>query len=559
MDWTLQQPAFVELLAAFRQDHAQVYLVGGAVRDLLLGRQLSRNDLDIVVEHDALSAARRVADRLGWAYYPMDEARDVARLVFAAGSSNALVCDVAAMRGGSIQQDLLCRDFTINAMALAFSRSSAPELIDVSGGQADLQRGVVRRVSALGLAEDAIRILRAVRLANQLAFVLDSATRTQMQRLAHTLRLVSPERVRDELWKMLGSDNPAEAVQQMQELGVLVEVLPEVAATAGVAQSYPHYQDVFEHTLAAVRHVVALRRWILDDFAAGSLAITALASALGSWRFRLRRHLEKNIAAGHSRAEWLVWHALFHDIGKPGTRTSELAPDDKSAGTPRAAPEERTESHEAEHETSSSSLLRASAGAARGAREILLGAVPAQAGRIRFIGHETAGAQLAVTRLTELRFSRSEIDLAAAVVAAHMRPHILHASFGEGPISRRATYRFFRDTGAGQADHSAGVDVLLVALADYQAIYPTSPPPAWSSYLTHASELLAYAYAGPGDDPLPRPLIDGHELMRLFHLRPGRQVGELLEYLREAQAAGEVSTTAEALRLASSWLGRQSD
>ncbi|HXF60803.1 MAG TPA: hypothetical protein VNK95_04255, partial [Caldilineaceae bacterium] len=145
MDWTLQEPALVELLMAFRQDYAPVYVVGGAVRDLLLGRQPDHNDLDLVVAHDALSSARRVADRLGWAYYPMDEARDVARLIFAADSQNPIICDIAGMRGGSIEADLLSRDFTINAMALAFPRRGEPELIDICGGQADLQRRLVRR------------------------------------------------------------------------------------------------------------------------------------------------------------------------------------------------------------------------------------------------------------------------------------------------------------------------------------------------------------------------------------------------------------------------------
>jgi len=169
------------------------------------------------------------------------------------------------------------------------------------------------------------------------------------------------------------------------------------------------------------------------------------------------------------------------------------------------------------------------------------------------------GAELAAARISAMRFSRFESTLAETVVAAHMRPHHLHASFENEPVSRRAIYRFFRDTGGRQAGPAAGVATILLALADYQAIYPASPPPAWSAYLHHMAELLAFAYAAPGGDPLPKPLLDGHDLMRHLHLKPGRQVGELLELLREAQAAGEVSTPAEALHLAAGWLSRQSD
>src|SRR5690606_15136931 len=102
--------------------------------------------------------ARRVADRLGWAYYAMDEVRDVARLVFAVDGAEPLVCDVAGMRGGSIEADLSARDFTINAMALAYTASGPPTLIDSTGGQEDLRRQVVRAVSSLSLAEDSVRI-----------------------------------------------------------------------------------------------------------------------------------------------------------------------------------------------------------------------------------------------------------------------------------------------------------------------------------------------------------------------------------------------------------------
>src|SRR5215212_8556108 len=121
MNWKLPHPALAELLTAISHDQSAVYIVGGAVRDLLLQRKVELADLDLVVGEVAIPVARRVADRLGWAYYPLDEERDVARLVFMPTASAPLVCDISGMRGGSIEADLRLRDFTVNAMALAYT------------------------------------------------------------------------------------------------------------------------------------------------------------------------------------------------------------------------------------------------------------------------------------------------------------------------------------------------------------------------------------------------------------------------------------------------------
>lgn len=511
MDWKLQPPALNELLSAFRQEHMTVYVVGGIVRDLLLGRRPTHADLDLVVEQNALAAARRVADRLGWAYYPMDEMRDVARLVFAAPGSDPLICDVAGMRGGSIEADLSARDFTVNAMALAFGPRGAPTLIDTTGGQTDLRQKIIRHVSPMATAEDAIRILRAVRLAVELDFRIDSATQAQMERLGSTLRFAGPERVRDELWKLLATRDPAQAIDMLHNLGILVHVLPEVVMTTGVTQSYPHYQDVYHHTLATVRHAFMLRHWILSGITANVPQIVALDAALGQWRYRLRHHLATSLVVGRAHGDWLIWNALLHDIGKPHTR-SVVADDEYPNGV-----------------------------------------------RIRFLGHEDRGADLAVERLWALRFSRHEIELADAVIRGHMRPHSLHAGFAHQPISRRAAYRFFRDIGGKPFGSRAGIDTVLLALADYQAVYPASPPPDWTAYLDHMGELLAYAFDPQAVTLAAKPLLDGRALMHYFDLQPGPRLGDLLEYLREAQAAGDVATTDEALTLATRWLAGDQD
>lgn len=503
------------LLAALVQEGASVHVVGGVVRDVLLGRDKaggkSASDLDVVLSHSAIPIARRVADRLGWAFYALDEGRDVARLIFTA-STEPLVCDVARMRGNSIEGDLRARDFTVNAMAFALQpgRAGAVTLVDVCDGRGDLERRLIRRVSAAGLAEDPVRMLRAVRFSVELGFPIEEATRDQILRMPGAVQVASAERVRDELWKALSGPNPAAVVEELRLLGILPYVLPEVAGTDLVAQSAPHDKDVYHHTLVAVQVAAALRDWLLgrkvrvplEPSLAGRLQIGL--NTLEMWAWYLRQHFAPAVASDRARAEWLVWHALLHDVGKPETRKVE-----------------------------------------EGAGRV----------RVRFLEHEVAGSRLTRARLEALKYSRLETELSAAVVRHHMRPHLLHASFGGDltgeEISRRARYCFFRDIGPREVDRPVGVDVLMLALADLLATNSTLEQAHWRAYLRHVAQLLAFVFSEKGlETPALRPLVDGRMIMRELQLEPGPQVGALLESLLEAQAAGEINNSEDALRLA---------
>jgi poly(A) polymerase len=501
MNWKPKHPAFQALLTALCSEISPAYVVGGVVRDHLLGRDKGLTDLDVAVPHSAIPVARRVADRLGWAFYPMDEGRDVARLVFTAGSE-PLVCDVARMRGGEINADLLARDFTINAMAIALEQGRGRGLVDVTHGVDDIAQRILRRVSAASLAEDPIRMVRAVRFMLDLDFTLEEETREQIRRMPGAVSLTSPERLRDELWKILCGATPDLAIEQLRKLGLLSAVLPETSAMVGVEQSAPHHLDVYNHTLLTMRNAVTLRDWAKGkNVTATKPAQISMLDALEPWKFYLRQHFAVAVAAGHSRADWLVWYALLHDWGKPETRSSEVQPTGSM--------------------------------------------------RYRFLEHELRSAELTERRLSWLRFSRQEIDLATAVVRHHMRPHLLDASFSGQRVSRRAIYRFFRDTGGRQVDSPNGIDVLLLALADTLSIHRESPPPDWQGYLAHVGQMLNFVFTERGMERVRmQPLVDGHLLMQQLDLLPGRQLGQLIEQLAEAQAAGEISTRDEALALA---------
>ncbi|MCB0122135.1 MAG: HD domain-containing protein, partial [Caldilineaceae bacterium] len=500
------------------------------VRDHLLERRDKLTDLDLMVMEPALPIARAVADQLGWAFYPLDELRDVARLVFTANAAAPLVCDIARVRGGSPEGDLLMRDFTINAMAFAIEQTGEATLLDPSGGQADLQRRLVRRVSAASLADDPVRLLRAIRFVVQLGFTLDEATRLQIKQICSTVTLASAERIRDELWKMLASDLPAQALQGLQDVGLLAHVLPEVAQMTDVAQSYPHFEDVYRHTLRVMQNAAQLRNWILGQPLSGAEsaglqveqpgalgdqhpAMAQWAEALAPYLIPLRRHMREPLAGGRNRAEWLVWHAMLHDIGKPVARTEEPQPN----------------------------------------RTI----------RYRFFEHERYSAEMVEERLTALRFSKPEVSLARRVAQHHMRPHLLSSGFPGQSLSRRAKYRFLRDTFPGQLNSavnsadpavSDGIDVLCLAIADYQATHRHAID-AETTYLKHAKEILAYAFESDGFSQVrQQTLVDGRMLMATLDLPPGRRIGELLAQIQEAQAAGEVDSAEAALTLAATWL-----
>jgi tRNA nucleotidyltransferase/poly(A) polymerase len=509
MIWKPQSPAFKSLLDALSTETTALYVVGGAVRDFFIRRGQHTTvgkvtDIDLIVERDALAVARRAADRCGWAYYPLDPVREVARLVFTA-STPALVCDISTLRGGSIEADLLTRDFTVNAIAVAWRNGPVGALIDPTGGLPDIDAQVLRRVTPGCLAEDPVRVLRAARLAVQLGFTIEEQTSVQMMRMGDTLRLVSPERIRDELWKIVTGAEPAAGIQLLQRYGLLRTALPEVADLEEVAQSAPHVFPVLRHTLEVVRHAQNMRQWLKGEPVADDHpGTTQWQAALAPLRFRLREHFVREVAGERLRADWLPWYALFHDVGKAVTRTEE---------------------------TSASGDVR-----------------------YRFFGHEDIGARLAAERLETLRFSRFEIDLVGTVVEAHMRPHHLHDAFPDAPISRRACFRFFRDVDARHHTLLAGVDTVLLAIADYLAISGATLPWDWDAYLAHAVQLLTYAFDVGGLQQAAQPIIDGHTLMHYFSLTPGRQVGALLSSIQEAQAAGDVASPQEALALAATLL-----
>jgi hypothetical protein len=471
----------------------QVYLVGGAVRDAARGK--SSHDLDLIVAENALRLARHVADSLGWAYFTLDEDFGVGRVVCLAEGQERQVVDFVQMQGGSLQSDLENRDFTINAMAVDLADPGT--LIDPLGGLGDLVNNRLKCCRPTSLVDDPVRTIRAVRMAASFNLAFTPETRQQIGPAVARLGFISAERQRDEFLKTLGAPGPSTSLRILDRFGILELLIPQVADLKGVTQSAPHIYDVWEHslhTVQALEVILALldENYVHDNDAGGDLFSGLLSQQIGRYRQQLTSHISQPVVPDRPYRPLLFLGALLHDLTKPRHRTVE--PD----------------------------------------------------GRIRFIGHENTGAQEIVTVGTALRLSRAEIQRLVRVMQDHMRPWHL-AQPGSRP-TRRAIYRYWRD------NQAAGVDVLLVALADTLGIFGhTLTKDVMVERFTIARYLLEAWYETP-EVVSPPTLLDGHDLIEIFGLSPGPQLGDLLDLLREAQAAGEIETRQQALDFLSTHL-----
>jgi poly(A) polymerase len=277
----------------------RAWLVGGAVRDRLLGRDT--DDVDVAVDGDLRARARAIARASGGAAFQLSGAFGAWRVV---GPDHAWHVDLVTLRDGDIRADLAHRDFTINAMAEPLQGG---ELLDPHGGRADLEARVVRVVSPQALAEDPLRALRAVRIAVELDLRLDPGTAAAAAAHAREIERVAPERVFGELKRVVGARAVGRGLELMGTHGLTDVVLPELAALRGVQQSDFHHADVYHHTLEVV---AAVARVQADPAGAG----------LGEQAPALRALLAEALADELTRGEAMRFAALLHDAAKPQTR-----------------------------------------------------------------------------------------------------------------------------------------------------------------------------------------------------------------------------------------------
>lgn len=473
----------------------EIYLVGGTVRDMLLNRP--SHDLDFALPSNGISFARRVANALQADFMPLDAERDTGRVIVTESDGPRTFLDFATYRGSDLDEDLHARDFTINAIAFDLRTKT---LLDPLNGASDLRTKLIRACSPTSLADDPVRILRGVRQAAAFQFKIDIETRKAMKQAARLLPRISPERQRDELFKMLEGPKPDASIRALEMLGVFPYLLPELPALKGVEQSPPHIFDVWEHTISVLGHLEGILAALAPGYNAddtNDLFTGLLTLRLGRFREQFAKHFAELLNTDRSVRAALFFAALYHDVEKPATRTVELS------------------------------------------------------GRIRFFDHDVKGAEVVAERGRAFNLSNDEVERIKAIVQHHLRFHFFTSRLEveQKRPSRKAIYRFFRDAGG------AGVDLVLLGLADLRGTQgPTLSQETWTAALDIARLLLENYWEKPQETVAPPRLLNGNELMSELGLAPGPIIGQLLEAIREGQATGKVEHREQAFDFARKYL-----
>lgn len=286
----LKDSIFITVGEAADELGLPAYAVGGYVRDLIVGRH--SKDIDFVTVGSGIDLAHAVASRLGRrcrvnvfrTYGTAQIKRGALELEFVGArresyrreSRNPIV------ESGTLEEDIARRDFTINAMAISVNPATFGELVDLHGGMDDIRSRTIRTPldPDITFSDDPLRMMRAVRFASQLQFGIAPETFDAICRNAGRIEIITVERIKDELCKIVRSPRPSIGLDLLHRTGLLKLIFPELEALAGVSVVHGRgHKDNFYHTLQ-----------VLDTVAAGS------------------------------DNEWLRWAALLHDIGKPATK-----------------------------------------------------------------------------------------------------------------------------------------------------------------------------------------------------------------------------------------------
>jgi poly(A) polymerase len=285
-------PLASSLATIFKENGFTLALVGGPVRDALLGRL--GNDLDFTTNAPALES-KKILQK--WADNVWDTGIEFGTV---AGKRGDTTVEVTTYRsdsyssdsrkphvlfGTSIEGDLSRRDFTVNSMALELT-GDAPVFIDPYGGLVDLAKKILRTPGKPedSFSDDPLRMLRAARFASQLNFEISPEVLAAMSEMTDRLEIISAERIRDEITKLLMSNNPRLGITILVDTGLAAKVIPEIPQLRLEVDEHHHHKDVYEHSITVLEQAIAL-----EDRLGGANLVIRLA-------------------------------ALLHDIGKPKTR-----------------------------------------------------------------------------------------------------------------------------------------------------------------------------------------------------------------------------------------------
>jgi poly(A) polymerase len=479
------------------------YIVGGILRDYFLKRPC--DDLDIILPCITKPKLKAVSRILNATYFMLDEKNLTYRFIT---KKDKVQIDISIFLGRNLKQDLLRRDFTINALAYPLSgidrekikiRKSKPDgrpsislvsldrkkIIDESSSLAHIANKKIQITSEKSFASDPLRMIRAFRFAAQFAFDIDKKTLSVIEKNAKKINSVSGERLQEEILKLLSSCNCVKWLKVMDKSGLLTALVSQFESARKCAEIYYGKGGVLKHTFDVVDRVEFLFSNLKKIFP------------------KFYRHL----AVWKESLSLLKLAALLHDIAKPKTAK-------------------------------------------------IIG------GRLRFFYHEYRGAEMSAEILNNWRFSKNNVRFVSSIIKEHLRI----GNLASNPlITDRAIYRFFRDT------DPFSIPLLLLCWADY-ASYISKPeilkilassrekPFAIASggleragvkkTLRHLQviNLMFKTYFYHKPKVAPAKLIDGNDVMKILKIKPSPKVGEVLEKVRIAQVEGKIKTRQSALK-----------
>ena len=423
------------------------FLVGGCVRDLMLNPLAEAIDIDIMVEGDGIDFAKKLAKKINVSKIVPFEKFSTAKIPF-----NEFEIEVASARLekydessrspsevviSNIKDDLLRRDFTVNAMAISLNKENFGEFFDPFNGMEDLRNKILKTPldSDTTFSDDPLRMMRAAYFASKLSLNINPTCLESIKNNAERITIVSQERKTNELFKILGTKKPSIGLNILQESGLMNFVFPEIAAMYGIDQSDQyHHKDIFYHTLEVV------------DNAA-----------------QLSEKIDLRLAA------------LVHDIAKPKTRRLS-----KSKG-------------------------------------------------YTFYGHDDVGARMLKGISSNMKFSNSTRDYITKLTALHLRP----ISLAKKDVTDSAIRRLIVDAG-DEID-----DLMKLCRADIT----TKNPKNISKYLGNFDRVEKRMNEVIEIDKLKafQSPVRGDEIMKMFDLGPGKEVGKIKTMVEDAIINGEIS------------------
>ena len=440
------------------KNNKHVYLVGGFIRDVLLNK--TSTDIDIVVPAGhACNTAKNLADTINGYFIELDTENKIYRVVL----ENKLdYIDIADCVGKNIEQDLLRRDFTINAIAYDLIED---KITDICGGQKDLGNKTIKEISPENLLDDPIRLLRAFRFQSSLGFRLSNTIIQTVKEHALLIDNVAKERVNTELVKLFGGQYAVEALTEMEKLNLLEHIFPEVEEIRKIPPNTHHHLGLLEHSIETVRQV--------QNF-------------YDSAGIEVKEHLDEDFGAGQKRLAYLKIAAFLHDAGKPATWQIEP-----------------------------------------------------ETGRHRFIKHDQIGGEIIQPTLKKLKFSKKHTAYIQKIIKNHIYPAGVVTSDDAG---QKAYLRFYRKM------ENEVIDIIAIAYADrMSALGKEVTKEIIEKNINGLNELLnGYLKLKNELKPLPK-LLDGNEIMRILNIPASKELGQIIERLKEAQISSDVTTKEQAI------------